>query len=33
MITRQNQNMAMIPYKTLGNMDKKIWSHLAEFGH
>ena len=32
MITGQNQNLAMISYKMLGNMDKKISSQLADFG-
>ena len=34
MITGQNQNLAMIPCKTLGNVDDKNFSsRLADFGH
>ena len=32
-ITGQKQNLAMIPCKTLENMDKNFLSHLADFGH
>ena len=33
MITGQKQNLAMIPSKTLGNMDKNVLPRLADFGH
>ena len=32
MITGQKQNLAMMPYKSLGNIDKKFLSRLAGFG-
>ena len=31
--TGYKQSLAMIPFKTLGNMDKNFSSHLADFGH
>ena len=33
MITGQKQNLAMIPYKTLGYMDKNFSPRSADFGH